>query len=1031
MFEKLLKFFIKNSRINYLLFVLVFVVGSYSYIKSPKEIFPSFSLDMIGVYGGYVGTSIDMLDKMAVKDIEEEVKSIDGIKNMTTIINPGRFNIILELEKRVDKYATSELVKDAIANASQNLPSDMNTPTVNILAIEKDLLSIAISSSKLDHEALVERAKSIKDKINNIKNISKVTIYGDSDKYYDVIVNRKKIDALGLNQAATLAAISKLSYIYPLGKVEDSKKGFFYISTYNGPKDAQNMLNTKLRVSNTTIYLKDIATVKKRNLDSATLFSLNNSEAVDIVVKQSPKGNAITLAKKIHTLIDEMKKDQKSIVYQIHNDNSVHIKDRLNIIVSNILLGIILITLLMSWLINSRLALIIALGIPTSFVMGAFFLYVLGYSINMILLVGVLIALGIIVDDAIVVSENIQQHIEDGLPPKEAAILGAKEMAEPVTIASFTTMFAFLPALMMSGTMGEVIKLIPIAVSILLITSLIESFIFLPIHAAHILKKEATTRSWVKANRIYSKIIHLLMHYKKSFLATFIIIVPILTVMMLKMSKFQMFPTFDASVVTLTLKADVNSDTKDIHKILKKIESDLMEKKDEFDIKLIGSVAGWRRDSVGVSESYPYVGMSIIELQKLKPQNFVDKFITPNLSFYYDSKNRTRDEKSQILSKRLREFIKKQDYKKRYNLTDIDIAEVKVGPGKSDIKIGLVSDDDALVIEAIKELKEKLQSINGLVSITDATKFGVDELKLKINSYGESLGVDEQSLGIMLSNTYLEKKSSLAFDSTSILDIKIRSSDKDSLDALKNYELTLQSGDRVLLKDVVEFKKRKSFEKVMKDFGVKNFYIYANVDSTIITPTDAVNQVAPLLDKFRSKGIKIKLKGEEEEKKDLKNDMMAASTLAMVLIMLSLLYLFNSFRETFMMMSVIPFSILGVLIGHRLLGLNLSMPSIIGILGLSGIVINDGIIMIMNLKKAKNMDEIYFYASKRFRPIILTSVTTLIGLSSLIFFPTGQAAIFQPMAIALGFGLAWGTVLNLLYLPALFSVINAKKLRHL
>jgi len=175
-------------------------------------------------------------------------------------------------------------------------------------------------------------------------------------------------------------------------------------------------------------------------------------------------------------------------------------------------------------------------------------------------------------------------------------------------------------------------------------------------------------------------------------------------------------------------------------------------------------------------------------------------------------------------------------------------------------------------------------------------------------------------------------------------------------------------------------------------------------------------------------GIKIILKGEEEKKKELKSDMIAASGVAMLLIMLSLLYLFNSFRETFMMMSVIPFAFLGVLMGHFALGVNLSMPSIIGMLGLSGVVINDGIIMIMNLKKAKNMEEIFFYASKRFRPIVLTSVTTLIGLSSLVFFPTGQATIFQPMAIALAFGLAWGTVLNLLYLPVLYTILNQKRL---
>ncbi len=325
-------------------------------------------------------------------------------------------------------------------------------------------------------------------------------------------------------------------------------------------------------------------------------------------------------------------------------------------------------------------------------------------------------------------------------------------------------------------------------------------------------------------------------------------------------------------------------------------------------------------------------------------------------------------------------------------------------------------------------LKLPLQETEGIVSVDDGIKLGVDEIKLKVNDYGESLGLDERKLGQLLSNMYLERKIAVAFDSDSLLEIKIKSNVKDNIESFKNYELSLTDNRRVILKDVVDFQVIKSFEKVIKDFGEKNFYVYANVDPKILTANEALAKIQPILDQAQQEGIKLKFKGEKEKQKDLKNDMLAAGALAIILIMLSLLYLFNSFRETFMMMSVIPFAFLGVLIGHFALGLNLSMPSIIGMLGLSGVVINDGIIMMMNLKKAKDVEEIFFYAAKRFRPIILTSITTLIGLSSLIFFPTGQATIFQPMAIALGFGLAWGTVLNLLYLPVLYTFLNTKRL---
>jgi multidrug efflux pump subunit AcrB len=787
-------------------------------------------------------------------------------------------------------------------------------------------------------------------------------------------------------------------------------------------------MQNRINVEGKTFYLKDVATVAKRYEDTQTLYSIDTKHALDLNIKQSPVGNALELSEKIYALVAAHNARHPDITYTIHNDRSVAIKDRLNIIVSNILLGLILITLLVALLINKRMAFIISLGIPTSFVMGAAYLYFAGYTINMISLIGVLIALGIIVDDAIVVSENIQQHIEEGMPPKEAAVQGAKEMFKPVTIASLTTLFAFIPALMLHGTMGEVIKLIPIAVSVLVLASLIESFLFLPIHAAHVLNPKEKTTSWERANRIYSRIIHYFMKRRKRFLTLFVILVPLLTVTGVKLSKFQMFPKFDATTLTVTMKANVNTTNEETLHYLKTIEADLYANREKFYIAHVGSVAGWRQDSAGNSETYPYVGQMIIELQKLKPQNFVDRFITPTLSFYYDETGRIREEKSRIIAQKIRDFIEKKGYRERFGLSDLAVVERKVGPIKSDLKIGLVSNDNRRVMKYAQRLKETLGQTEGVVSVNDSMNFGRDEIKLEVNPYGESLGLTEKAIGSMLANTFLERRIAIAFDSNDLLELKVRSEQKEMLDALRNFPVMLGDGTFVALHEVVLFHTQRSFEKIIKDGGVKNFYIYANVDSKTITATEVLERLAPILQDAKDEGIKIILKGEAEKKQELKDDMILASAVAMLLIMLSLLYLFNSFRETFMMMSVIPFAFLGVLIGHFMLGLNLTMPSIIGMLGLSGVVINDGIIMIMNLKKARTLEEIFLYAAKRFRPIILTSLTTLIGLSTLIFFPTGQAAIFQPMAVALGFGLAWGTVLNLLYLPVLFTILNEKKL---
>lgn len=1027
MFEKILRFFVENSRMNYTLFFLVFAIGIWSYTKTPKEIFPNFDLDMISIKGSYSGASVDILDKMAVTEIEDNIKNIDSINTMSTVISPGKFTIILELKKGHNKYVEADKIKDVITLVKTNLPSDMNEPSVNTLDRTRSLVNISVTSSKVSLDNLKPFADDLKSELLTINGINEITVYGDSDKYFEVLLDERKIDALNLNKSEVFTVISNLSYIFPIGKIEDPKK-HYYISTNNGAKNAEDFGNTLVRISNKTVYIKDIATITKKYEDSSTLYSTNGENALSLDIVQSDTADAIKIVENIKKALPKIKEKNPDINISITDDDSERIVDRLNVVTSNIMFGIILITILVALLINARMSFIIVLGIPTSFVIAAVYFYLSGYTINMISLVGVLIAIGIVVDDAIVVSENIQQHLEEGYSPKEAAIMGAKEMVEPVTIASVTTLFSFLPILMISGTMGEVMKLIPIALSALVIASLIESFIFLPIHAAHTLKSGDKVTSWEKANEIYSKIIHFFMHWKKSFIVIFLILVPFLTFKFISDSRFQMFPKFDATDVKITLKANENTTLEEAFKIVSSIESDLMNKKDEFFIRNINSKAGYRKDVGNNTENFPYAMYMTVELQKTKAMNFLDKYITPVLSFRYNEEGRTRDVKSDEISNKLKEYLTQSDYKTKFNLDEIEVLERKVGPVKSDIQIGIVTPNNQKAISAVQKLDDELKKIKGIKSSSNSLKFGIDEIKIKVNSYGEKLGLTESFIGTYLSNLYLLKKKAVSFDEKEMLDIKIKSQNKDDFESFKNTKIPLSDGTYVALYEVVELNSIRAFEQLLKDNGIKNFYVFANVNPDIITASEVLKDLKPILDEIEKDGVRVVLKGEAEKNAELGRDMLLATAFALILIMLSLLYLFNSFRETFIVMSVIPFSILGVLIGHQIMGLNLSMSSLIGALGLSGVVINDGIIMMTYLKKAKTMSEIFQRATKRFRPIIITTVTTVFGMLTLILFPSGESVIFQPIAIALGFGLAWGTVLNLIYLPVLYTLTH--KLRN-
>jgi multidrug efflux pump subunit AcrB len=1016
MFEKLLKFFINNSRMNYTLFVLVFALGIVSYMKTPKEIFPVFDLEYIVVNGSYAGASIDMLNKIIVSTLENDIKSVQGVDTITSIINPSRFSIVMELKKGTNRFDTVAKVKDIVSANKSNLPSDMDEPIVKTIELKKNLLQITISSSNKNID-LIKKANDIKKDMLNIKDISEVVIYGDSDKYYQLIINEKKLEAYGIKSTDFYNALQNISYIYPLGKIEDSSN-HYYLSSYNGAKSANELKNTLIFINNKSIYLNDVASVLKKYETSSTTFLLNGKNAISLILKQNKTGDATILEKQVINKID------KSITYTIRDNQALKIKDRLNIVISNIILGLIVITLIVALLINTRMAFIIMIGVPTSFVIAAVYFNLFGYTINLISLVGVLLALGIVVDDAMVVSENIQQHVENGMNPKDAAILGSTEMVKPVSIASLTTLFSFLPLLMMSGTMGEVIKLIPIALSALIIASLIESFIFLPIHAAHTLKKDAKTLSWEKANKIYSSTIHFFMRWKKSFLLIFILGVPILTVIIIHTSHFQMFPAFDSKIINISIKANKNSTLNQSARIVKQLSNEFMEKKDELFIQNIGAVAGYRKDSGGNTENYPYTMYITIELEKLKAQNFVDKYITPYLSFYYDKDGRIRDLSSQKISAMLQQLIIQNKLKEKYNLEEISIVQKKVGPIKSDIKIGLASNDYNKIDMYIKKLSKKLSSIQGIISVANSTNIGTDELKIKVNNYGQTLGISEGYIAKILANKYLEIKKASIFDSDGILDIKIKSLYKDNFEAFKNQNITLNNGKIVVLSDICDFIIIKSFEKITKENGETNFFIFSNVNPKIITASQVLTKLEPVLKEIRDDNVIITLKGEAKKNKELKSDMILATSLSMVLILLAMLYLFNSFRDTFIVMSIIPYSLLGVFAGHYFMNINISMTTIIGALGLSGVVINDGIIMMTYLKKASNIQDVFVKASKRFRPIVLTSLTTLIGVSSLMFFPTGQAIIFQPMAIALGFGLAWGTILNLIFLPVLYVFAN-------
>lgn len=1024
---KIIKYFINNTSLNHMLLAVLLMAGVLSYIKIPKEIFPDVTLNKIIVAGVYAGASANTLDKMVVRDIEDDVSSVSGINKVESVIRPGRFSVLLTLDDNADSYVVLNKVKDKLANVRQNIPPDMNEPVATVIDKNRDLIKLSIASKTADFEILLEQAKRVKSKISQIQDISEVVIYGDSDQKLEIKIDDYALRAYKLSANDVLGAIQNLSYIYPIGDIDDVDN-FIYVSTANGKADIQEWENSLLDIGGKQLYLKDIAAVRLYHPQDVTLSTFNGEYNLVMKISKETAGNSIALSKKLREYVQETIQPQyPDLHFNFFQDTSEPIDERLSIIIANLTFGLILIFFTMYFLINRNTAIVVTMGVPFAFIIGLMFIYAGGYSLNMVSLIGALLVVGIAVDDAVVVSENIQRHIDEGMEPADAAIVGVKEMILPITLATLTTVAAFLPMFMLSGEMGKFIMLIPIVVIMVLFGSLIESFFFLPLHSKELLKKGSKSLDWSPLTRRYELILHKLIHHKKLTLTLFFIVVPLMTFGTLKTMHFQLFPAFDGRTMNITGKMNINTNLETTYKIANEIEKSLLQQKNELSIKSVSMLSGMRRSLSNSWDTGTNLFYISIELEEQVPQNWVNHYVNPilDLSFEFNPPEKTREISSTEVAKRIRALI--EPLQEKYGIDELVVMEQKAGIVKTDIELNLIGSDDLKMQKAITLLEERLKPIGGVKDVINNIRLGKMEYKIKLNAYGEQLGLSEGAVAQVLSGYFLGSRKAQTFGNDGVVDITTEYEQKDRLATLNEFEIPLRDGRFVKLEDVAEFIKVQDYEIIEKENGDVVKTVSANVNKKTTTASEVLDMIEPTIKEIEKEGIRVEVLGEREKNQQLKNDMLTASVFALFIMLILLLLIFPKIKYALMILSVIPFSIFGALVGHKLMGMNMTMPSVIGILGLAGVVINDGIIMLDFLHGTRDTKEFYYRAKLRLRPIVITTITTFVGLSTLMFFATGQAVIMQPLAISLGFGLIWGTVMNLFYLPTLYAMVNGIK----
>ena len=1034
MIRKFLEFAIDKPLLNHIFLIFILILSIFAYTDIPKEIFPPMNMDKISIKGSYAGASADILDKMAVDPIESDLKNVSQLEDVTTLIKNGFFNITADIKEGSNNLLVLQDVKDIITKHKRDLPSDMNEPTARIKEHAFPLVLIALSGD-ISKKKLLDYASELKEKLSEFKDLSDITIRGDAEMELDVALDYDKIVAYGLDPTAVVSAISAMSSIFPIGTIKQ-KANHLYLSTYNGPKTSQEAADTVIGVGNVRVRLGDIADVAFKLSDESELSHYNGKRNISINVTKSKKGNAIELVKQIRKLLSKLHAKHPEVTYSIYTDTSVWVKNRLNVVFSNIAFGLMLVFLAMLLFINKGIAIVVAMGIPVSFMIGLIATELLGDSLNMLSLLGALIALGMLVDEAIVVAENIYRHLEEGMERREAVITGAAEMFPAVLTATLTTVFAFLPMLLMSGEMGMFIRIIPIMITVLLLSSLFEAFYFLPLHAKDFLRvsKEGsfTKRFWSKMYSWYNALLHTLFRHRYAWLSVMVVSILTAEFLMLKHTKFQLFPEFDTTQIYVYGKVDINNDLKDTEKYVTQIEKILLQHADPKNISSVTSVVGFKMDAknrVDLGENMFHV---FIDLHERAPQNFFDKYIGPYLSLEYDKTRLTRVKDAKEIAKEIqKELAQIKELTDKNGKKIFEEFVVKV-PGAGlvahDIEIGLSGKKDEEILKGLHRIEQALSSIKGVYNISDDADIGEKELKLKINDYGMRLGLNEQIVQRELQAFYLKGEYGKLFNDEGILRIRIESDLDSFIDSIYKVDIQVPgSNKRVALDEVADFIYKRGFVTIKKEDGVRVRSVFATTDKKIITAMEVMERLRPTLEALKKEGYKVIIKGEEKENRKNIKEMMQAGIIALFLIFITLVWLFDSIVQSLIVISTIPLVFLGVLLGHWIMGLHLSMPGLIGVVGLAGVVVNDGLIMVDFIKKAKTSEELMQRAKTRLRPILLTSLTTVLGLFTLMFFASGQAMILQPMAISLGFGIAWATVLNLLYIPLLYAVVYRVK----